>query len=140
MGVKSVEIVIANALGDLVKAQKLIANLVTSERLPAEVEFQLNVVIDEILSNIIKYGYEDGGKHDIQLRLAINGDVLTLEIEDDGRPFDPLKVAAPDLDLPLAERPVGGLGLYFVRNLTDEAKYERIGGRNRLIFRKTIHR
>ena len=65
-------------------------------------------------------------------------DALQAEVEDDGRPFDPLTVAPPDRTAPLAERKIGGLGIHFVRNLMSDVAYQRIGDRNRLVLTKAL--
>ncbi|HZT51308.1 MAG TPA: ATP-binding protein [Stellaceae bacterium] len=86
------------------------------------------VALEELVSNLVKYGYDDPGPRGtvaVTLRLADRR--LKLEIVDDGRPFDPFAQAPPDLDAPLEERPVGGLGLHLVRRLMDEARYRREG-------------
>jgi anti-sigma regulatory factor (Ser/Thr protein kinase) len=64
--------------------------------------------------------------------------MLTAELVDDGRAFDPLQVAAPDLAAPLEERAVGGLGVHLMRHLVDDIQYRRDGGRNHLVFTKRI--
>ena len=74
------------------------------------------------------------------MTLALEGDELTIRVEDDGRAFDPLQAPPPDLDLPLEERPVGGLGIHIVRSVMDAVEYQRRGGRNVLTMRKTIGR
>jgi anti-sigma regulatory factor (Ser/Thr protein kinase) len=63
---------------------------------------------------------------------------LVIEVEDDGRPFNPLQVPPPDLERPLAQRKVGGLGLHLVRELTSSIEYDRKDGKNRLVMKQTI--
>ncbi|MEI9479990.1 MAG: ATP-binding protein, partial [Deltaproteobacteria bacterium] len=63
---------------------------------------------------------------------------VSLTVQDDGRPFDPLYAQAPDIHSPLAERPVGGLGIYIVRKMMDEVRYEHRGGRNILTLVKHV--
>ncbi|HSM98714.1 MAG TPA: ATP-binding protein [Gallionella sp.] len=136
----AVEAIIASAPDDLARARQLVADLAAAENLPAEAVFDLNVILDEVLSNITKYGYDDNRRHEIRLRMAVADGVLEVEIEDDARPFNPLTLPAPDLSLPLAERPVGGLGWHFVRSLVNEAEYARVANHNRLILRKSLNR
>jgi anti-sigma regulatory factor (Ser/Thr protein kinase) len=100
----------------------------------------INLVLDEVLSNIIEYGYDGEAEHEIRVTMAVDGDLLSIEIEDDGRPFDPLQAPAPDLDRPLEERPVGGLGIHLVRTLMEAVEHQRRDGRNILTMRKTIGR
>jgi anti-sigma regulatory factor (Ser/Thr protein kinase) len=100
----------------------------------------INLVLDEVITNIIDYGYDDQAEHEIRVTMAVEGDRLTIEVEDDARPFDPLKAAPPDLDLPLEERPVGGLGIHIMRSLMDAVEHQRRNDRNVLTMQKTIGR
>ena len=99
-----------------------------------------SLALDEAVTNTILHGYDDDADHEITVRMALDAGVLTLEVEDDARPFDPLQAPAPNLDLPIEERPIGGLGIYFVRTLMDDVEYQRRGDRNVLTMRKTIAR
>ena len=93
----------------------------------------LNLSLDELITNIISYGYRDSEKHEIRITLTEEEGSLKVVLEDDGIPFDPLSEAPdPDLDAGVVERRIGGLGVYFVKSLMDEVAYERRGGCNRL--------
>jgi anti-sigma regulatory factor (Ser/Thr protein kinase) len=72
------------------------------------------------------------------VRLRRTGDSVAVEVEDDGRPFDPLQVPPPDLTLSLEQRPIGGLGIHLIRNLMDEVSYARRDGRNVLKMAKHL--
>ena len=101
--------------------------------------YKINLALDELVTNLISYAYPDGGEHAIDLHLALADGRVTAILVDDAAPFDPLvEVAAPDLDAPLDERPIGGLGLHFVRTLMDECSYQRDGERNRLTLIKYV--
>lgn len=106
--------------------------------LSASLVSSLNLALDEIVSNIIKYGYEDQLSHQIEVRFHVADGVLTTEIIDDARAFNILEMEDPDVSLSLEERGIGGLGIYLVKNLTDEQAYERTGGRNHLTLRKRL--
>jgi anti-sigma regulatory factor (Ser/Thr protein kinase) len=91
------------------------------------------LVFEEIVTNIIRYAFDDAKEHAITVSFARSDSELTLIFEDDGRAFDPRKVPAPDLHRPLAAAPIGGRGIYLVRKSAKRIDYERIGkGRNRL--------
>ena len=100
--------------------------------------FAIKLALDEVVTNVIRYGHEDAGEHEIVVRIAREAGELAVEVQDDGRPFDPLGVAAPDLDTPLAERPLGGLGIHLTRKMTDGLEYRRQGNRNVLTMRKKL--
>lgn len=92
----------------------------------------VNLAIEELATNILKYGYDDAAAHEILLRLEIHSGTLLLMLEDDGHEFDPLAAPEPDVHLPAEERLPGGLGIHLVRKMADEIHYQRCGGRNRL--------
>jgi anti-sigma regulatory factor (Ser/Thr protein kinase) len=97
----------------------------------------INVSLDEILTNIIQHGFDDTGEHCITVRVAIDeSHQATVEIEDDGRPFDPLEAKDPVLDTPIEERPIGGLGIHLVKHLMDAVEYRRHEGHNLLVLRR----
>lgn len=98
----------------------------------------LCVAFDEALSNIVKYGYRDDARHEITVRLEIAGMDVVAEIADDGVPFDPLSVPPPQLEGGIHERPIGGLGIYLLRQLMNEVHYVRRGSRNVLVLKKRI--
>lgn len=134
----TVEATVTGAPGDLERVSQRVGDLVAAHRLPSKVVFDLHVVLDEVLSNIIKYGCKDGLTRKIQVRLTVSNHVVKAEIEDDGPAFDPLSMPPPKLDVPLDERKVGGLGIHFMRNLMNDVTYSRVAGRNRLILEKSL--
>jgi serine/threonine-protein kinase RsbW len=97
---------------------------------------QVMLVLEEVLTNTISYGFPDAGEHTIRVDVCLANDQLTIRVEDDGRPFDITKVAAPDVTAPLDEREVGGLGILLVRKLMDEVTYARRGACNVLLLTK----
>ena len=103
-----------------------------------EADFAANLAIEELVTNIIKYGYDDQGEHLIELSLALEDDVLTVEIRDDGHAFDPFDRAEPDITLPAAERDIGGLGIHFVRKMLDSCAYDRREGINVVTVTKKL--
>lgn len=100
--------------------------------------YQLNLILEEVVANVISYAYEDNGRHEIVVCVERKDRELIMEVEDDGKPFDPLQAAPPDLGRPLEEMQVGGLGLHLVRRFTSAMQYERSEGKNRLRMIKTI--
>lgn len=98
--------------------------------------FQVELAAEEILTNIIKYAYPDGGG-DMEVSCGPTPRGFWMEFSDQGPPFNPLAVAEPALDDPVTERQVGGLGLFLVRRFMDEVEYARQGGRNHLRMLKS---
>lgn len=106
--------------------------------LPVLAVNKLNLCLDEILSNTIKYGYDGPAGGVISVSLSIDGHYLAAVIEDDARPFDPRRATPPDLSADLATRKIGGLGLHFVNSLMDVVDYRRSDGRNRTTLKTTM--
>jgi anti-sigma regulatory factor (Ser/Thr protein kinase) len=100
----------------------------------------LHVALDEILTNIIKYGYTDDRPHEICVQLGVERGMLVVTIEDDGRAFDPLMLPEPDVNISLRQRQPGGLGIHFVRKLMTEVKYNRSANINRLVLKRELKR
>jgi anti-sigma regulatory factor (Ser/Thr protein kinase) len=98
--------------------------------------FALNLVLEELVSNTISYGFADAEEHVITIALDCNGADLSVRVEDDARAYNPLEREDPDLDASLEERPIGGLGVHLVKQLMDDVRYERVGARNVLSMRK----
>ena len=135
-----VETTIKNSIGEIARVVALVEELAELLQLPASTIWPLNVALDEILSNIISYGHGDGLEHEICIRVSLEHGLMVAEVEDDGQAFDPLAAPTPDIDVPLEERGVGGLGIHIVRNLMDEVTYMRIAGRNRLTLKRALVR
>ena len=133
-----VELRLANDLGALAALAERVERFGAEQRLPARIVNALNVVLDEAVSNAINHGYDAGARGEIAVRLRCGPGGVTVEVEDDGRPFDPLQAPPPDLTLPLEQRPIGGLGIHLIRNLMDEVSYARAGGRNILKMAKRL--
>jgi anti-sigma regulatory factor (Ser/Thr protein kinase) len=131
---------ITNTRVDLARVPQWVCDFAASHAIPATIASDLNVALDEVLSNIVKYAYADDEVHRIDIQLTISAAAIEAQIEDDGVPFDPLAASAPDLSAPLAERRVGGLGIHFVRTLMSEVTYTRTAGCNRLVLVKDLGR
>jgi anti-sigma regulatory factor (Ser/Thr protein kinase) len=92
--------------------------------------YRLRLAVDEIATNAIEHGYA-GREGDLRLTARLDEQSLTVCVEDGGPPFDPWRQSPPvDLERPLLERPLGGLGVYLARYGADSVAYERINDRN----------
>ncbi|HEY3130540.1 MAG TPA: ATP-binding protein [Acidobacteriota bacterium] len=98
--------------------------------------FHMQLALDEILTNVISYGYRDDREHQIFVRLSLHEGELTAEVEDDGQPYNPLSRPDPDISRPLEEKPIGGLGIYLTRHLLDGLQYRTENGWNLLVMKK----
>ena len=97
-----------------------------------------DLALEEHLANVMSYAYEDAAPHEIRIRLALEKQRLQIEVEDDGRPYDPLSRPPVDTSVPLQEKPIGGLGIHLIQSLMDEVDYRREAGKNILRMRKRV--
>lgn len=98
----------------------------------------LELALEEIFMNVVMHGAQPGLTPRVEVSLSVASDMVTMAVEDDGPPFDPLSLPPPDLTVGLEDRRVGGLGVYLVREVMDEVSYARIGGRNQLRMSKRL--
>ena len=110
------------------------ADLPPAQALPFE------IALEEIFMNVVMHGSPVGCKGRVEVCLALADDNLTLAVEDDGPPFDPLTLPTPDIRARLEDRRVGGLGVHFVRQMMDDVRYTRVGPRNQLRMTKHVVR
>jgi len=96
--------------------------------LDAKAVYAVQMAVDEAVTNIIEHAYGGEGRGTIECTCHLAGDGLTVTLRDHGRPFDPVSVPTPDLDADLESRRVGGLGLYFIRQLMDEVRFDFLPG------------
>ena len=122
-----------NSLAGLQQGLDALKIWLTTNNVGQTAEDRAFLVFEEIVTNIIRYGFDDVAEHKIDVTFARNDGELTLVFDDAGRPFDPRKVPAPDLHRPLAAAPIGGRGIYLVRKTAKRIDYERTSkGHNRL--------
>lgn len=119
-----------NQFDDLVRVVDEAVHFLKERGMANQAVYVANLAIEELATNIINYGYDNTGSHEILLRLDIRPKVLLLLLEDDGHEFNPLAVPEPDVQLPPDQRVPGGLGIHLVRSMVDEIEYQRSAGRN----------
>jgi len=132
---QSVEIVIRNSIAELANLRDGLERIGAKLGVPGKPLMQLQVALDEVASNVIKYGWPDGGNHELCVRITGQQDRIEVEIVDDGREFDP-RLAPPSEPQKAGRRQPGGLGIHLVKQLVDRLDYERVGGRNRTVMTK----
>jgi len=119
-------------------ADKAVGDFAESMSWPDDSIFKVKLVLEEILMNVISYGGDGAHKPSISMHLSQKGDLVSMEIADDGIPYDPLTAPPPDLESDLDHRPVGGLGVFLIRELMDSVAYRRENGRNHLTVKKRL--
>lgn len=126
----SVSIELCNELGELDRLHETIERLQADAGLDAQLAFHLQLVCDELVTNTISYAYSPDERRGIAVTFTVTETEIEVRIVDEGVPFDPFSRPDPDTSLGIDERGIGGLGIYFVRQLMDEAAYAREDGCN----------
>jgi serine/threonine-protein kinase RsbW len=134
----TVQMRIPNRVDAMAEVAAMVDAFGNKHGLSRQIVHDVNVALDEVLNNIISYAFEPGARSEICVRLEICGGKIVIDVDDAGRPFDPLGAPSPDLTSGLRERRVGGLGIHFIRNLMDAVEYARVGEHNRLRLSKTF--
>jgi len=132
------QLLIPNDLAALETLTGFVDGFCQRHGLSADLVFDLNLSLEEIVVNVITHGYDDAGVHQIAVSLGTHDGWVSATVEDDASEFNPLDVPPPDLDAKLEQRQIGGLGLHLVKNLMQELNWSREGDRNRLTMRKRI--
>jgi anti-sigma regulatory factor (Ser/Thr protein kinase) len=108
--------------------------------LPPAQAMSFELALEEIFMNVVMHGSPPGALPRVEVSLVLADGGVTMTIEDSGPDFDPLTLPQPDLEANLGDRPIGGLGVFLVRQMMDAVSYHRIGSRNRLRMSKHIER
>ena len=135
----SIDISLASDLSALPMLAQAIQEFGTAHALSRDLQSRLNLVLDELVTNSVCYALPDLAEPELRLRLFFDQDTIVAQLEDNGEAYNPFEEAPePDTSLGIAERPIGGLGIFFVKKLTDSSTYERIDGRNRITLKNAI--
>ena len=98
----------------------------------------IQMALDELLTNIVNYGYEDSDEHKIDVRFGINDDAVRVEIIDDSKPYNILEQENPDISLSVEDKPIGGLGIFLIKKLMSNVDYYTKEGKNHLVMTKEL--
>jgi anti-sigma regulatory factor (Ser/Thr protein kinase) len=132
------ELTLLNEQTEIARAQDEFEKFAARHSFAKRVLHDVQLALEEHLANIVNHAYPDDLEHRIQVRFVLTPPELRIEIEDDGRAFNPLEHPSPDLSVPLDQRPVGGLGIHMMRKSLDELKYRREHERNVLVMLKRL--
>ena len=124
-----------NDLSELKALNQHLNNWAEDINLPAISISRINICLDELFTNIVSYGFEDDLEHIIKFTLNADDNLLTINIEDDGKPFNPLEKIDPDFPDNVESAIIGGLGIHIIKKLMDNVHYERKLG-NKLTMKK----
>lgn len=131
-------LIIQNEINELNQLAQFIEKLGEELQLPQDWVFNLNLVLEEAVSNIILYAYPEQETHEIGVQVDYDGRTLVFTLTDTGKLFDPTRNDDVDITLSAEERPIGGLGIFLIREIMDEVIYQRIDGRNVLTLKRSI--
>lgn len=124
------------SLKELERLAAEIARFCRENSLDDEIEFQLNLVLEELFVNTVRHGGCEGMADSSRIHLRTEADGIAVEFADRGREFDPTSAPAVDIDAPLEERHSGGLGIHLVRGIMRDLQYSRAGEWNHVGMRR----
>jgi anti-sigma regulatory factor (Ser/Thr protein kinase) len=126
----SLSISFQNDMQELTHVLQLVNVFLEPRELQSKLVYAVNLILEEILVNIIKYGYDDEDSREIEVRIGVEEEEVALTVVDDGKEFNPLTVPPPDHSKSAMERIEEGLGLHFVRHMRNAMEYRREGDKN----------
>ena len=132
------EICIKNQIAELDHVAQFVEEICDELGLDMELQMNLNLVMEEMVSNIIFYAYPKNTDATIELMAESDGKELTFSLSDQGREFDPTLKNDFDVNANPAERDLGGMGIFIVKNIMNQVTYQRLEGKNLLTMRKKI--
>jgi anti-sigma regulatory factor (Ser/Thr protein kinase) len=129
---------VKSAFAEIPAANEAASRWLADRQAPSAADYLANLAIEEMVTNCIKYGYDDSAEHIIEIELKLAGGEMVLTVTDDGHPFNPLAAPEPDTSLPVGDRAIGGLGIHLLRKMSDRVDYARTDGKNRITLRKLL--
>ena len=129
---------VAGDAAHLAQLTAFVQQFCSSAELPPAQVLAFELALEEVFMNVVMHGTAAGALRLVEVSLALTGDGLTMTVEDDGPGFDPLSLPTPDVTASLADRRVGGLGVFLVRQRMDAVSYARVAGRNQLRMTKHL--
>ncbi len=138
MAVDHKTVPIKNDYAEIERLQGIVSEFCTDRGMPADVLFHVNVVLDEMITNVISYAWDDESDHQFNISIKMKQDLFTAVIEDDGKPFNPLLSEKVDVTQALEDKPIGGLGIHLARTMMDCLEYKYQKNKNILIIKKHI--
>lgn len=130
---------IKNELGNLTLLSEFLEQNIQGRVLDETLRMQLQLVLEEVVVNVISYAYPGQADKDIFVEIGWNGGSMEITVIDSGIPFNPLEKEDPDLTLSVEERPIGGLGIFLVKQLMTDVHYIRQDGKNILTMIKDMN-
>jgi anti-sigma regulatory factor (Ser/Thr protein kinase) len=133
-----ISFILHNSLSELERLSKELEGVAEQWQLPRRTVIEINLVLEELFTNTVSYGFDDDPKHTVSITMDHDNDRLRITMSDNGNLFDPTSPEDPALDTPLKERDIGGLGIFLVRQYVDDLTYKREGDKNIVMLTKKI--
>lgn len=131
-------IILTNDISEINKLSEFVEEIGNELSLAPDVVFNLNLVLEEAVVNIINYAYPKEDHQSIYLSATLHEGSIILVLTDTGVEFDPTMAPEADITLSAEERPIGGLGIFLIRQIMNEVRYDRIDGKNVLTMEKKL--
>jgi serine/threonine-protein kinase RsbW len=136
MSRKSVSIKLKNRISELERLGQKLQAFGEDIGLSKKCVFQINLAVDELFTNIVKYGFADDSRHYVRVALSHADGKISIRVEDDGIPFDAAAKQTSELKDHIEDCKIGGLGLHLVKRIMDGIEYQRCGGKNVITLTK----
>lgn len=128
-----------NDIETIPQLNEFIDNIAEEAGLDMSFTMSLNLALEEAVVNVMTYAYPKGTAGTVDIDIKTNGEQLTCVLSDSGTPFDPTQTPDADTTLSAEERPIGGLGIFLVRQIMDDISYQYVDNKNVLTLTKTLN-
>ena len=132
------KLVLKNEISEINKLATFVEELGDELNLTPDLVFNLNLVLEEAVSNVILYAYPKEESQEIYLSASVLDNNLVFVLTDTGKEFDPTQAPDADVTLSAEEREIGGLGIFLIRQIMNKVEYQRINGKNLLTLAKEL--
>ena len=129
---------ITNQRDQIDTVRKFFDDYSKENKLTEKTVHDIQMALDELLTNIVNYGYEDTDEHQIDVHFGVNDDTVKVEIVDDSKPYNILEKDNPDISLSMEDKPIGGLGIFLIKKLMSNVDYYTEEGKNHLVMIKEL--
>jgi anti-sigma regulatory factor (Ser/Thr protein kinase) len=129
---------ITNQRDQIDTVRKFFDDYSKENKLTEKTVHDIQMALDELLTNIVNYGYEDTDEHQIDIHFGVNDDAVKVEIVDDSKPYNILEKDNPDISLSMEDKPIGGLGIFLIKKLMSNVDYYTEEGKNHLVMIKEL--
>ncbi|MBO7069405.1 MAG: ATP-binding protein [Bacteroidaceae bacterium] len=139
-GFQSNAIVFKNDVHEVAQLDAFVRGTCAAVHMEEATAVNVGLAVEEAVVNVMRYAYPEGTKGEIRVTASVCDGKLTFQISDDGKPFDPTAAEGPDITLSAQQRPIGGLGIFLMRQYMDAMSYKRMNDCNILFLAKNLEK